>query len=301
MDRLSAMSMFVRVVETGSFSAVAKEMNTTQPTVSKNVAELESWLGAKLLNRSTRSLHLTEVGADYYERCVGILQNIEEAEHNVGQLQSSPKGTVKVSAVVGFGVHYLMPMLGKFFEEFPDINVEVLLNDLNVDLVEAGVDLALRVGPLNDSALMAKKLASFSMVTVASPVYLEKNGTPEHPHELKDHNVILYTGLGGANRLMYYEDKEPFYVQVQGNLLTNNSEMMRAALLAHHGIALVPRWLVESSLQEDHLKPLLEGYLPPNRELYAVYPPGRHLASKARCFIDFVGKHLQQSTVFNKL
>ena len=299
MDRLSAMSMFVRVVETGSFSAVAKEMNTTQPTVSKNVAELESWLGAKLLNRSTRSLHLTEVGADYYERCVGILQNIEEAEHNVGQLQSSPKGTVKVSAIVGFGVHYLMPMMEGFFAAYPDINVEVLLNDRNVDLVEAGVDLALRVGPLNDSALMAKKLASFSMAAVASPQYLEKHSLPKHPHDLKDHNVILYTGLGGANRLMFYENSEPFYVNVQGNLLTNNSEMMRAALLSHHGVALVPKWLVQGCLEKEELITILDDFCPPDRELFAVYPPGRHLASKARCFIDYVGETLIKSEVFH--
>ncbi|MDZ7685910.1 MAG: LysR family transcriptional regulator [Gammaproteobacteria bacterium] len=151
MDRLTAMRMFVRVVETGSFSAVARETNSTQPTISKNIAELESWLGAKLLNRSTRSLRLTETGTDYYERCVAILEDVEEAEQMVGQLQTQPRGTVRISAVVAFGRLHIVPRLEKLLAAYPDIRVDIRLNDRVVDLVEEGIDIAFRMGELADS------------------------------------------------------------------------------------------------------------------------------------------------------
>ncbi|MBD3649093.1 MAG: LysR family transcriptional regulator, partial [Pseudomonadales bacterium] len=140
MDRLTSMKMFVRVVETGSFSAVAREMNSTQPTISKNIAELESWLGAKLLNRSTRSLRLTETGTDYYERCVAILQDVEDAEQMVGELQTQPRGIVRVSTMVAFGRLHILPRLGPFFDDFPEIRIDARLNDRVVDLVEEGID-----------------------------------------------------------------------------------------------------------------------------------------------------------------
>ena len=181
MDRLSAMNMFIRVVETGSFSAVAKEFNSTQPTVSKNIAELESWLGAKLLNRSTRSLRLTEAGSDYYERCVAILQDVEDAEQNVGLLQIQPKGIVKVSTVVAFGRLHVVPRLEKFFDSYPDIKVDITLNDRVVDLVEEGIDVAFRMGTLRDSNLIAKKIFASPTLTVATPGYLKKFGVPKHP------------------------------------------------------------------------------------------------------------------------
>ena len=196
MDRLTAMNMFIRVVETGSFSNVAKEMNSTQPTISKNIAELESWLGAKLLNRSTRSLRLTETGTNYYERCVAILQDVEEAEQVVGQLQTQPKGLVRVSTVVAFGRLHIVPRLPGFFDKFPDIKVDIRLNDRVIELVEEGVDVAFRMGTLADSTLIAKKLCFSPMVTVASPGYLKNHGIPQHPRDLRDHNYVSYSEAG---------------------------------------------------------------------------------------------------------
>lgn len=299
MDRLSAMTMFTRVVETGSFSAVARELNTTQPTISKNIAELETWLGAKLLNRSTRSLHLTEAGADYYERCVSILMDIEEAEQNIGHLQTQPKGHLRVNTVVAFGRLHLMPLLGAFLEQYPEISVEILLNDRVVDLVEEGVDVALRMGDLGDSSLIAKKLAASPMVVAATPEYLEKNGVPNHPNDLKEHNCIIYTGVENTRQLNFLENNEPIFIRVDGNIHSNNTEAIREALLAGYGITMVPRWLVGDALIKGELVEVLTDFQSDPLNLYAVYPPGRHLPLKARTFIDFVAENLGRCDLIN--
>lgn len=297
MDRLAAMSMFVRVVETGSFSSVARELNTTQPTVSKNVAELETWLGAKLLSRSTRALHMTEAGADYYERCINILQDIEEAESAVGQLQTAPKGKVRISTVVAFGRLHVIPLLKEFFERFPDIKVDIVLSDRTVDLVEEGVDLAIRFGPLSDSSLIAKKLCVSPFATVASHDYLERYGVPAHPRDLKDHNYVIYTGLDNSHEIEFSEDGKPFIVRVDGKLLSNNSEAVREAILQGFGICQVPRWLVGAELESGDLQEVLQEFSSAPREIFAVYPPGRHLASKARHFIDYLAEKFADSAL----
>lgn len=293
MDRIIAMNMFVRVVETGSFSAVARELETTQPTVSKNIAELENWLGAKLLSRSTRKLHLTEAGSDYYERCLTILQDIEEAEQNVGQLQTQVKGTIKVSAPVAFGRLCVIPLLHDFFELYPDVRVELTLNDFNVDLVEEGIDLALRMGSLSDSTLIAKKLVSSPMVTVATPTYFQKNGVPQHPRDLKNHDCIIYTGPGKMYEMEYQEDGQPFTVHIKGKLLTNNTEALREALLEGYGAKMVPKWLVGDALESGQLVSVLDEFTPSAHDISAVFLSGRHLPTKARRLIDFLAERLQ--------
>ena len=285
--------MFVRVVETGSFSAVAKEMNSTQPTISKNIAELESWLGAKLLNRSTRSLRLTETGTNYYERCVAIIQDVEEAEQVVGQLQTLPKGLVRVSTVVAFGRLHIVPRLSGFFKKYPDIKVDVRLNDRIVDLVEEGVDVAIRMGKLADSTLIAKKLCFSPMVTVASPAYLKSNGIPQHPRELRDHDYITYTAGTTRREIEFQDQGEPFFVRAEGSLSSNNSEAIRSALLCGIGITKTPRWLVGDAIANGDLVCVLERYQPAPINVYAVYPPGRHLPSKVRCFIDYFADQLK--------
>jgi|TARA_B100002003_G_scaffold251911_1_gene298822 DNA-binding transcriptional LysR family regulator len=281
------MNMFVRVVETGSFSAVAKELNSTQPTISKNIAELELWLGAKLLTRSTRSLRLTETGTDYYERCVAILQDVEEAEQVVGLLQTQPKGLVRVSAVVAFGRLHIVPRLQAFFDQYPDIKVDLRLNDRVVDLVEEGIDVAFRMGELPDSNLIARKLCASPVVTVASPGYLKINGTPNHPSDLRYHNYIVYSDAGRREEMAFQEDGAPFYVRVEGNLATNNTEAMRAALISGLGISRGPRWLIGDAIANGDLVEILPDYQPDAMSIHTVYSSGRHLPSKVRCFIDF--------------
>lgn len=287
MDRLSAMNMFVRVVETGSFSAVARELNSTQPTISKNIAELESWLGAKLLNRSTRSLRLTETGTDYYERCVAILQDVEEAEQVVGELQTQPKGIVRVSAVAAFGRLHVVPRLRAFFDQYSDIKVDIRLNDRTVDLVEEGIDVAFRMGKLPDSNLIARKLSSSPIVTAAAPEYLKNHGIPDHPGDLRAHNYIVYGDIGSNGEIAFVEDGAPFFVRVEGSLITDNTEAMRTALIAGLGISRGPRWLIGDAIARGELVEILKDYQPESQDIYAVYSPGRHLPSKVRCFIDF--------------
>ena len=299
MDRLSAMNMFVRVVETGSFSAVARELNATQPTISKNIAELEAWLGAKLLNRSTRSLRLTETGADYYERCVAILQDVEEAEQNVGLMQTQPRGLVRVSAAVAFGSLHVVPRLGGFYEQYPDIRVDISLNDRVVDLVEDGIDVAFRMGVLQDSNLIARQLCTSPTLTVATPAYLKRHGVPGHPRELREHNFIVYTGLANNDQATFIEAGRPLHVKVSGNLQTNNSEVLRSALLAGLGISRVPRWLVGDQLGDGTLVPVLEAFQAGPTSIHVVYSPGRHLPSKIRSFIDYFAETFGDCTVIN--
>ncbi len=287
MDRLAAMQMFVRVVETGSFSAVAREMNSTQPTVSKNIAELESWLGAKLLNRSTRSLRLTETGTSYYERCVSILQDVEEAEQVVGQLQTQAKGTVRISAAVAFGSLHIVPRVSPLVEQFPELRIDIRLSDRIIDLVEGGIDVAFRMGKLADSSLIARKLCSSPIVTVASPQYLETSTIPQHPRDLKDHNYLMYAEAGDGGEATFVDDGEPFRVRVEGNLTTNNSEALRAALVSGLGISRAPRWLVGDAIADGRLVSVLDPFQPPPMDLYAVYAPGRHLPSRVRTVIDY--------------
>jgi DNA-binding transcriptional LysR family regulator len=293
------MNMFVRVVETGSFSAVAKELNSTQPTVSKNIAELESWLGAKLLNRSTRSLRLTETGADYYERCVAILQDVEDAEQNVGVLQTQPRGLVRVTAAVAFGRLHVVPRLAGFYEMYPEIRVDISLNDRVVDLVEEGIDIAIRMDSLQDSNLIARKVCASPTVTVATPTYLKHHGMPVHPRDLKEHNYIVYTDVGQRDQTTFAEDGTPLHIKVSGNLQSNNSEVMRAALLSGLGISRVPRWLVGDELATGTLVEVLGEFQPGPTGIHLVYSPGRHLPSRMRSFMDYFADQYQDCSVIN--
>lgn len=292
MDRLESMTMFVRVVETGSFSAVANELKTTQPTVSKHVAELENWLGAKLLNRSTRSLALTEVGRDYYERSVKILQAIEDAENIAGRLQTNPKGILRVCTVTAFGSLHLIPHLPGFLAKYPDISVELLLNDRLVDLVQEGVDIAIRVGTLPDSTLMARKLASCPRVTVATPEYLRQHGIPKHPNELEQHNCIVYTGRPRAHAWTFLENEELISVNVSGRFMTNNSAAYQSALLQGIGIANIPMWLVIKEVMSGQLLTVLDEFRTLAQPVSAVYLPGVHTPLKISCFLDFFAEKM---------
>ncbi|PCJ19665.1 MAG: LysR family transcriptional regulator [Gammaproteobacteria bacterium] len=298
MDRLDSMVTFVRVVELGSFSSVAKEMNTTQPTISKRIAELESWLGAKLLNRSTRSLHLTETGADYYERCVGILHDVEEAETSAGNLQSSPKGTLRINTMTAFGRLHIIPLLNDFQQQYPNIQTEIMLNDQVIDLIQEGVDVAIRMGELQDSNLMAKKICQCPWTIVASKEYLDTFGRPSHPRELKQHQCIIYSGMAKSNHWKFQENGQPLTVSVQGNFKTNNSEGYRAGLRANLGIGRAPGWLIKDLVASEQLIPILQDYYSFSHSIYAIYPPGRHTPNKVRRFIDFLDQQFQAAECF---
>jgi len=296
LDRLNAMKMFVCVVESGNFSIAAKVLKTTQPTVSKNISELEGWLGAKLLNRSTRSLRLTETGVAYYERCITILEDVEDAEQAIGLLQTQPKGLVRISAGIAFGQLHIVPRLEGFFEQYPDITVDLILNDLNNDLTVGGIDIAFRMGDLRDSNLIAVKLGASPTVTVASPAYLKKYGTPNHPRDLKKHNYLISTDINDAGYVTFKESGKPFHINVDGNLQTNDSNALRNALIDDLGVAQVPKWLIADQLTTAGLVEVLHDFQTDPTSIHTVFSAGRHMPLKLRCFMDYFSSELKQSS-----
>ncbi|HVY05339.1 MAG TPA: LysR family transcriptional regulator [Burkholderiales bacterium] len=287
MDRLTAMGLFVRIVETGSFSAVAREMNMTQPTVSKQLTALERQLKTRLLNRSTRQLSLTEAGSAYFESSKRILDTVNEAEANLGVLQTQLSGVLRVNSSIGLGQMYLGPLLLKFQSMHPGLMIDLALADRFVDLVEEGVDVAIRIGRLVDSNLAARRIGTSERCLIATPAYLKKNGTPKTPQDLVNHNCILYAYLSTGNEWVFGKDGE-IRVRVSGTLRANNGEAIRQAVMADLGIAASPAWLIQDDLRSGRLQEILRDYAPPPGEINAVYPSGRHVSAKVRAFTEFL-------------
>ena len=288
MDRLVAMEMFVRIVETGSFSAVARELGTTQPTISKQLTALEKQLKTRLLNRSTRSISLTEPGTAYYDRCKRIIDEVQEAEGALGRLQSSLIGALHVNSSIGLGQIFLTPLILKFQRQYPELTVELTLNDRYIDLVEEGVDVAVRLGRLTDSSLVARRLGSTRRLLVATRTYLAAHGTPLTPGDLVHHNCLLYAYLSTGNEWTFTGSDGEIRVRVQGNFKANNGHAIREALLADAGVALTPDWLIHDKLESGAVVALLPEFANAPLEINAVYPSGRHVSAKVRAFIEFL-------------
>jgi len=232
MDRLEAMDIFVRIVETGSFSAVARDLGTTQPTISKQITALERRLKTRLLERSTRSLNVTASGTTYYERCKRILEDVKAAEGALGRLQSSLTGTLHVNGSIALGQLFLTPLLLEFQRRYPELTVELTLNDRYIDLVEEGVDVAVRLGRLADSHLVARRLGATRRVLVATRTYLDAHGTPQEPAQLARHNCLLYAYLSTGNEWTFRGPQGDLRVHVHGNFKANNGHSIREAMLA---------------------------------------------------------------------
>lgn len=291
MDLVSGMSMFRRVVEAESFSAVARETGVSQPTISKHVSALEKHLGVKLMNRSTRQLALTEVGKEYYHHCTRILDDLAEAEASVGKQQSELTGTLRINVPVSFGRLELLPVLWEFMKEYPAINLDIVMDDHYVDLVKEGIDLAIRIGPLFDSSLVARKLGRYQRVTVATQSYLDEFGEPETIEGLKQHSCIVFTLLTTGNKWHYYDKDELKKVRVKGRVSTSSPDTMREAALQGFGIAVAPTWLVQDCIDDGRLKIILSDYTPTAMELNAIYPERHYVAAKVHALID----HMQKS------
>lgn len=292
MDRITCMKSFVRTVETGSFSAVAREMETTQPTISKQIAELEEYLGVQLLIRSTRSLSLTEEGTRFYEHCQRIIDAIAQAEASVGR-QQKPSGVVRVNCPVSFGQFQIVPRMKAFLDRYPDLKVDLMMSDRFVDLVEEGVDLAIRIGELNDSSVIAHRIGTTRRVAIGSVSYFEKAGEPQIPQDLIHHNCIVYTQLSTANEWYFQGLKEPVKVNVKGNFQANNSTAVREAVLSGLGIAVSPIWLFGDLLNCGVIKVILKDYQPTPLPIHAVYRRSRFQPVKVRCFIDFLASEFK--------
>ena len=288
MDRIESMGVFAKVIEKQSFSGAARELRLSQAVVSKHVRALEDWLGAQLLNRTTRRLNVTEIGALVYERCERILDEIDEVQQSTSALQTSPRGVLHLAAPVSFGITQLGPVLADYLSRYPDVVVDVTLDDRFIDLVEEGFDLALRVGELKDSSLVARRLAPVRFVLCASPDYVKQHGAPREPADLSNHRCLFYSLRAIPGEWRFKGPEGEVSMRISGRFRSNNGNMLHAAMLGGAGIGLAPTFVVSKDLAERRLVSLMPDYQPIGSELWAIYPPGRNLSAKVRTLIDFL-------------
>ncbi|EPP5331911.1 LysR family transcriptional regulator [Vibrio harveyi] len=295
MDQLSAMRAFVRVVQTGSFSATGREMNTSQTTISKKVAALEKKIGVKLLARSSRDHALTPAGAKYYQTCVDILGELDEAEAEARSEVASPQGTIRISAPVAFGRILLAPIMAEFFQRYPDINVDLQLSDQHTDLISDGIDVAIRAKQLEDSTLIARHLFDNPMLVLAAPSYLQQHGAPKTLEDLKQHNCLVYSRMKDINVWSFTKQNQKHAVAVNGNFQSDNGDVLLEVALTGMGIVTLPIWMVEHHLKEGRLTQLMNDYTGQNLPFNAVYLQSRYTPLKVRCLIDFLKEKLPNS------
>jgi len=295
MDVMQSMSVFRRVVEAKNFSAVARETNMSQSTVSKHIAALEERLGTKLLNRSTRSLKLTEAGREYYHHCVRILNDFQEAEASIGKGKIKPTGTLRISTSAAFGRTRLIPHLAEFFEAYPEISIDLQFDDVYVDLVKQGIDLAIRIGPLEDSTLIARKIGISPRIVVASPDYLVKHGRPKKPTDLLKHDCLFYSFQKAPN-LWYFNSTQEGdeSIHVDGRFKASSPEAICDAAIQGLGIAVLSEWYVRQHLDSGKLKRILEDYHPTAFDIHAVYPERRFVPEKVKRMISFLKTKLEE-------
>ncbi|MEA5504401.1 LysR family transcriptional regulator [Halotia wernerae UHCC 0503] len=283
LDLITCMKSFVRTVETGSFSAVAREMNTSQPTISKQIAALEEYLDVQLLVRSTRTMNLTDEGIRFYEHCQLVLEALSEAESSVGKRQK-PSGMLRINCLAAFGQMQLLPRLKQFLDRYPGIKVDLNMSEYFADLVGEGIDLAIRIGGSVDHSLISQPIGISRFVTVASVKYLETFGEPQVPTDLLQHNCIVYTPQSTGNEWPFRGTT----VKVQGNLQVNSSIAHRGAVLAGIGIGIAPMWVYSNEIQTQAVKIILAEYEIDPLPIHAIYRRGRFQSAKVKCFIDFL-------------
>jgi DNA-binding transcriptional LysR family regulator len=288
MDRLAAMEAFVLVVDTGSFSAAARRLNVGQPAVSKMVAQLEDRLGVKLLMRTTRGLTATEAGLNFYERARRSIEEADEAELFARTAGSSLTGRLRICAAVTFARIHVIPRLPEFLARHPDLEIEMVLDDRNIDLVQEGIDVALRMGRLVDSTLTARRIASSPHAVLATPSYFARSGEPAKPSDLAGHEAVIYDQLGGGPAWAFQRDGAQIGVTLKGRLRVSAAEGLRAAVLANVGLAIVSEWMFAPEIADGTVKVVLKDWQLPQIDLWAVFPAGRAVTAKARTFTEFV-------------
>jgi DNA-binding transcriptional LysR family regulator len=293
MDRLEAMSIFLAVVEAGSLSSAARRQKTPLATVSRKISELESHLQTKLFNRSTRKVVLTEAGSSYFVACKRILADVMEAERAASGEYAAATGGLTVTAPVGLGRAYLIPILAEFLKAYPEIDVELVLNDRIMSLPEEQIDVALRMGPLPDSSLMALRLGGIRRIFCASPTYLAARGTPRTPNDLVGHDCVSYPSLLSPDVWTFAGDESNLAVRVHSRLVVSNAEAACDAARAGIGITAAFSYLVESAHKAGTLTTLLDEFQPPAWPVSLVYMAGRFLPIKLRAFLDFAAPRLK--------
>ena len=293
MDRVASMTAFATVVTSGSFSAAARRLKMSPAMVTTHVQSLEEQLGARLLNRTTRKLSLTEAGKEYYDRCAQILAQIDEADRIVSALHSSPRGTLRLNAASLFA-HHLAPLIAEFNSAYPEITVELFTTDRRIDLVEEGIDVAIRFNQPPDSSVVMRRLGQFRVLLVAAPAYVERHGMPREPGELTDHNCLAYMYRGYEALIREWNLTGPggeVTVPVSGNLRTNSIATLQAAALEGRGVIMAPSFSIDQFLRSESLVRVLPDYHVAEFPIVALYPHRQHVSAKVRSFIDFAARH----------
>lgn len=288
MDTLTSMKVFAAVVEAGSFTAASDRIEMSRAMVSKYVASLEARLGTRLLQRTTRKLKLTESGSAYFERCQQIIAAVIEAEEGALKLTTSPRGTLRLTMPLSFGILHMGPMISAYLKQFPEVKVDIQLTDRRVDLIEEGFDLAVRIGSLVESGLIARKLASDSLVVCGSPDYFRQHGVPLTPADLARHNCLIYTYSRAGEEWKMSGPDGHFAVKVTGSLRANNGDMVKLAALGGVGLMRQPKFLVGEDIRAGRLVEVLTAYRDSDLGIYAVYPSRTYLSAKVRTFVDFM-------------
>ncbi|WP_109127308.1 LysR family transcriptional regulator [Dyella sp. C11] len=292
MDRLTSMAVFVRVVEKGSFAAVADEFDLSTTMVANHVRALEQQLGAQLLERTTRRHHLTEIGAAYLERCRDVLSSVQAADQVAEAMRAEPQGTLRVTAPVTWGAHRLMPVIGAYMAAYPTVQVELSLNDRVVDMHEEGFDVAIRSGPIHDDALVARPLSPSHMFAVASPAYLQLHGTPGKPEDLSGHACLGFMAWGARHHWRFSKEGRQVEVPVKGPLMCNNGQALLTAALCGVGVVVQADVLLAPSIASGQLVRLLPDWNLPTRHIQIVRRREVRPTAKLRTFVDFVLERL---------
>ena len=288
MDTLSAMKVFCSVVENDSLAAAARLLNVSPSVVSKQLSALEDRLGVRLLNRTTRRVSVTEEGQAYYERSKRIIADVDEAEIAISRAHSAPRGLLKVTAPFTFSHRHLTPHLPKFLKRYPEVEVRVQVSDRVVDLVDEGIDLAIRIAHLRDSSLIARRLAANHRSLVATPDYLKKNGIPKHPEDLMQHQLITYPPGNALNDWHFLIDETERLIKAKGSISINNGDAILSAVLAGGGLTMTSSYMVGEHIKNKRLVSVLDDFVKEDIPIFAVYPSSRHLSPKVRAFVDFL-------------
>jgi DNA-binding transcriptional LysR family regulator len=292
MDRMTSMATFVKVVESGGFSAAARTLSMSPSMVTAHVQSLEARLGVRLLNRSTRRVSLTEVGHAYYERCMQILADADDADQIAQALQSTPRGTLRLNTSIAIPP-LLAPVIAEFVALYPEVSINLTMTDRMIDLVEEGFDLAVRNMAVPDSSLVVRRVATYRFVVCGAPGYLAARGIPRQPADLAHHNCLVYSSAWGNEWRLAGPDGEQS-VAVEGNLQANSDNALRLAAVHGQGLALAPSFLLIDEIKSGRLVPVLTEFLQTEHAINAIYPHRHHLSAKVRSFIDLLAKHFHE-------
>ncbi|ESS68005.1 transcriptional regulator, LysR family [Methyloglobulus morosus KoM1] len=292
MDKLTGMTVFVRVAKAGSFAAGARELGISRAMATKHIMQLEGSLGSRLFNRTTRSLNLTDVGASYLERCQQVLLDIEEMEAAVTQLQTEPKGVLKISAPPVIGATHITRAVVEFLKIHPDLKIDIILQGSPGDLIDEGIDIAIYLGALDDTSMVARKLATSPLVVCASPDYLVKHGIPKTPEELEHHSCLVNWAIAPRHKWQFRTETGLKIITVSGRVQTNAAHSIRIAAINGLGLVMLPTYIVGGDIEKGLLKVVLDDYALPPLDIHAVYPHRKYLSTKVRSFLDFLQEWL---------